>query len=154
MKYLLALVSLLSLQVNAADWETDYFTVSLPEHFLVETDRDNRLLAFSTRGPFKPPFLSIEFGERIVLGDLKSEIDWLLKENFGSKLASVDCKHDCDAYYFGGSTTVDGVETFVHYYLARTAGLSFVISFLGIESLEAGRKFVDEVGRQIIDSSA
>lgn len=148
MKYLLPLLLFVSISGNAKEWDTDYFSINLPESMIVETDNKRRLLAFSESGPNQPPFLSIEAGTGIPAKDVLKDLNESLKPD-GGKMVSEPCKPECQAFYYEYSAEVDGKTVYTYLYFVQTTELGFIISYIDVVSLESGRKFVKEIGLQI-----
>jgi hypothetical protein len=137
-----------SISCLAKEWETDHFSINLPDSLIVETDGDRRLLAFSKSGPYSPPFLSMEFGKEISVGEVLKNINESLKSH-GGEMVSEACSPDCQAYYFEGSTKVENKTAYMYHYLVNTKNLTFIISYTDVISLEDGRGFVKNIGSQI-----
>lgn len=148
MKYLLSILFLVSMNSEAKEWKTNYFTLDLPESMIVETDKERRLLAFSEEGPHSPPFLSIEFAKEISVTDVIDNISESLMP-LGGKMVSEECKPDCKAFYNEQSTEINGEAVFAFHSVVQSPKLTFVISYTDKVSLENGREFVRNVSSQI-----
>ncbi|MCX2784592.1 hypothetical protein OQJ46_16495 [Microbulbifer thermotolerans] len=149
MKYLFIILLLSTSLSQAKEWKTDLFTIDLPESLIVETDKKRRLLAFSESGPNSPPFLSIEFGKGVPIDVVLEEVNSSIAALGGGELKQEECLTNCKAYYFEWKMDVEGEGAFLYYYLGQTSTLSFIISYTGTNSIEAGREFVKNVARQI-----
>ena len=149
MRYILIFITFISLNVYAKEWKTDSFTINLPDSFIVETDKKSRLLAFSKNGRSSPLFLSIEFGEKFQVNEVKKRIN----ESINVALAKEECKPKCKAYFYESSQNIDGQTIFTYHYLVTAKSLSFVISYIDNSSLEEGRNFVKQLGQQIRKNS-
>lgn len=149
MKYILIFITLISISAYAKEWKTDSFTINLPDSLIVETDTNRRLLAFSKNGPSLPPFLSIEFGEKFSVKEIKNRIN----ESINDKMKKEECKPKCEAYFYESSQKVNDQIIFIYHYLVATKSLSFVISYIDNSSLEEGRNFIKQLGQQIRDNS-
>ncbi len=148
MKYLILLLLLISVGSNAKEWKTDHFSLDLPESMIVETDKKRRLLAFTKSGPYSPPFLSIEFGNKIPVNEVLKNLNESLKPQ-GGGMVSESCPSSCKAFYFEKATKVEGKLVYMYHYLVQSPGLTFIISYTDNVSLENGREFVKNLGKQI-----
>lgn len=152
MKYFYLSLLFISLSLSAKEAKTNLFTIDLPESFKVETNKRSRLLAFSDKGPSHPPFLSIEFGKKFPIKDVKERVNSALKQNKLS-LKDIDCGKNCKAYYSEQEISLDGNINASFHYLASNEQLGFIISYTDNKSIKHGAEFVKSLASQLLSTS-
>ena len=151
MRLIFIVLLLTSFSVFAKEAKTNLFAIELPDEFQIETDKTSRLLAFSGKGPYDLPFLSIEFGKEIDHEELVNNVNNSLME-FGASLKEETCISNCKAFYVELTTKIKGEEVYRYHYIAKSERFTFIISYGQTKGLEVGRQFVKNIASQVLNN--
>jgi hypothetical protein len=67
-------------------------------------------------------------------------------------MISEPCPSGCQAFYFEREIKSEGMLVFMYHYLVQSPDLTFIISYIDSVSIENGRKFIKNIGNQILSN--
>ena len=148
MRFILLLLAIFPLLASAQNVETEHFLIHLPDELKVQNDNLRRILAF---GPNQMPFVSIEYGAGIAeqFGRISEEINQKLV-GFDSELVQGECGVDCISMTGATVVNTDEDDIYLHYYLAKSKTINFVISIASTTQIEGGELDVSNIAIQML----
>ncbi|CAI3798962.1 hypothetical protein [Rheinheimera sp. MM224] len=150
MRRILILLLLFPVSVMAQKVKTDMFTIELPDHLQIQTNKVNRVLAF---GKSNSPFINIEFGQGVKeqYSQIVDRVNETIKP-MGSQLSAVKCGENCEAMYAEAQTEIENTVAYSYFYLVKSKHHSFIISVASKEPILDGELQAKIIGNKILQS--